>query len=485
MTDNTSIAVVGGGVAGLATATALSGASFDVHLFESHQLLGGRAGSFHDARTGQWVDHCQHVAMGCCTHYLDFCRRTGIEQFFRRERTLHFFGPDAARVDLRGARWLPAPLHLAPFLTRLGYLTWSERRGVAATLLRLARLPVMDAVDGPTIGEWLELQRQSTQALERFWAPVLVSALSETLDRASLAAARKVFVEGFLAHHQAYELIVPTAPLSSLYDHHVGEYLLGQGTQLHRGCRVKRVEVAAGGRLQLQLAHGPSQDFDAVVMAVPWRQVPRILAPTIVAAIPRLEAASQIQAAPITSLHLWFDRSIMNLSHAILIERLAQWVFNRGPQELPPDGTRLHYYQVVISASRNLEGQDREEIVATILQELRAVWPAASAARLVKWQLLTQREAVFSVVPGLDERRPTQRTPVPGFFLAGDWTSTHWPATMEGAVRSGYLAAHALLESFHRPFGPPVADLRPSRLFRLLARGHRRGKRDSWHRQGG
>ena len=213
-----SLAVVGAGLAGLAAAAAAVERGFHVEVFEQAPALGGRAGSYHDVEVDQLVDLSPHVAMGCCTNLLDFCRRTETADAFDRYATLHFFGPDGRRYDFAADRWLPAPLHLMPGLRRLGYLTGHERRAIGRAMLRLARHRRPDAADAPSMGEWLRRQGQPENAVQRFWAVVLESALGDTVDRVSVTAARKVFVDGFMATREAYEVIVPRIPLGEIWE---------------------------------------------------------------------------------------------------------------------------------------------------------------------------------------------------------------------------------------------------------------------------
>jgi squalene-associated FAD-dependent desaturase len=454
------IAVVGGGLAGLAAAAALSGRGFEIELFEARRTLGGRAGSFRDPASGEWVDHCQHVSMGCCTNLADFCRRTGLADAFRRDRQLYFFGPDGRQYAFAASHWLPAPLHLGPAFMRLGYLTFGERLGVARALWKLAGASAADDERQPTIGQWLRHQGQSPAAIERFWAVVLISALGEEVERASLAAARKVFVDGFMSAREAYEIEVPLIPLGELYGRRLETWLADRGVKVSLGAAVEQVEGDASRACGVRLADGAHRPFDAVVVALPWRRVREIFSEPILSALPELAGVEQIEAAPITGVHLWFDREITPLPHAVLVGKLSQWIFNRGRrtggESGPPGG---HYYQVVISASRNLAGRDRDEVLTEIVAELASVWPAAKSATLLHARIVTEQAAVFSVRPGIERLRPSQQTPIANLALAGDWTRTGWPATMEGAVRSGYLAAEAILKSFGQSETLLVADL--------------------------
>jgi squalene-associated FAD-dependent desaturase len=466
------VAVVGGGLAGLAAAVALRQHGLEVALFEARRRLGGRAGSFCDPRFGDWIDHGQHVAMGCCTNLADFGRRTGIAGDFQTHRRLHFIGPDGRRHDFSAAGWLPAPLHLVPGLLRLRYLSLRDRLGIAAAIARLAGRAGHDPADATTIGQWLHRQGQSPQAIEQFWSAVLVSALSETVDRASLAAARKVFLDGFLTSARAYELEIPQDPLSEIYDRRVGAWLEAHGVEVHRSVRVRRIEGDGRRAGSILLADGSRRRFDFFVAAVPWRAVRGLLVDPLREAIPALSGLDCLQPAPITALHLWLDRPITGLPHAVLVGRLGQWLFNKGVRALGPNPPQTaHYYQVVISASQGLKGRKRADVLGQVRGELEAIWPAAGQARLLHWRMLTEPEAVFSIRPGIDRLRPPQPTPVPNLMLAGDWTATGWPATMEGAVRSGYLAAQAILESLgvRRPVLAP--DLPRARLTRWLFPG--------------
>lgn len=465
------IAIVGGGLAGLASAVALAGRGFDLELYEARRRLGGRATSFFDAASGEWIDHCQHVGMGCCTNLADFCRRTGLAEFFRRDKMLYFFGPDGRCHRLSASRWLPAPLHLAPALLRLGYLSLRERLGVARAMVRLARTAPQD--DGPlTVGEWLRRQGQSSRAIELFWSVVLVSALGEELDRASLMHARKVFVDGFFSARQAYEIDVPRVPLGELYGQRLETWLKQRGVTIHLGAEVKRIEGEGTGVGKIILGDGAHREVDGVIVAVTWRRVRELFSETMLASLPELSGVEEIGAAPITGVHLWFDREVTPLPHAVLVGRLSQWLFNRGRSAGGGSSPAEHYYQVVISASRSLAGRDRAGVVDEILAELASLWPVVRQAKLIRWRMATEQAAVFSVRPGIERLRPPQQSSVANLALAGDWTRTGWPSTMEGAVRSGYLAAEAILRSFGRQERLLVPDLKRALLAKfLLGRG--------------
>lgn len=458
------VVIVGGGLAGLAAAAALAERGCRVELYEARKKLGGRAASFRDPATGEFVDHCQHVGMACCTNLIDFCHRTGIADLFRRDRVLHFFAPDGRRFDVAATSWLPAPMHLLPSLLRLGYLSIGERIGVCRTMWKLARMPIDD--DREAAGDWLRRQGQSSQAIERFWAPVLVSALGETVDRASLKYARKVFVDGFLSNREAYEVDVPTVSLGELYGARLEQFFRDRGVELHLEAPIRAIRTNDEGRCVVDLADGATLRPDAVIAAVTWRRAAELLVPEVRQTVAGSEHWSTFGSAPISGVHLWFDRELTDLPHAVLVGTLSQWLFSRVRKG--PDDASGFYYQVVISAAYDVASLDKATLVERIIDELRQVFPAARQAKLVRSRVVTEQEAVFSIRPGLDAVRPSQATPVPSLFLAGDWTATGWPATMEGAVRSGYLAAEGVLKQLGRPQRLVVDDLLRAGLAQLF-----------------
>jgi squalene-associated FAD-dependent desaturase len=458
------VAIVGGGLAGMACAAALAGRGLQVELFEARKKLGGRAGSYVDRTTGEAIDHCQHIAMGCCTNYIDFCRRTGIGDLFTRQRTLHCFGPGGRRSDFTPSQWLPAPLHLIGPLRSLLFLSLTEKLSISKCMMALIRSPRSESADSPTVLNWLKSLGQSERVIERFWKVILVSALAESLERASLAAARKVFVDGFLAHPDAADLLVPTLSLDELYHDRVRRWLLENGVQIQIETPIEAVAADQNRVVGLQILGGNARPFEIVVLAVPWTRIVKLVGESIINRIDPNNFFSQIKGSPISSVHLWFDRPIMELSNAILVDRLSQWIFSRTLNS----NSGEFYYQVVISASHDLAGRDKKSVIAAACADLSAIFPAAAEAKLLRSKIVTEDQAVFSVRPGLDAIRPTQQTPIANLILAGDWTRTGWPATMEGAVRSGYLAAEGVLKQIAQPARILVPDLPRNWITRWL-----------------
>jgi squalene-associated FAD-dependent desaturase len=482
----------------MAAALAAAERGMRVELFEQSKSLGGRASSLVDAETGEMIDYGQHVAMGCCSQLLDFCRRIGAKDPFERFSTLHFIAPDGTRYDMARSHWLPAPLHLLPGLWKLKYLTrreqWSIVRGLrqltsrhetlasplsasptsasptsapSTSALSTSPLPTSASSNrmeglGATardeaIGAWLRRHGQSDRVIKQFWSPVLVSALGETVDYASTAAARHLFLAGFMASRGACDLLVPRTTLHELFHVHTSRRLAELGVQVHLASRIAGIEGAMeNGHCRMTsicLRDGTQKPFDAVIVAVPWHTISSLLSDTLAAAVPALNDVERIESGAIASVHLWLNRPITKLPHAALIGRLGQWFF-ASPQVSQGDESRYHV-QVVISAAHRLVHDSLEVLRTIVIDELHSIWPAAGKAKILHGRVILQPMAVFSMQPGVDALRPAQATPVHNLFLAGDWTSTGWPATMEGAVRSGRQAVKCLTQTLSfRSSGP-------------------------------
>lgn len=431
-----SVLILGGGLAGLAAATALAAHGQRVTLLESRNRLGGRAGSFHDAASGQLVDGCQHVSMGCCTNLAHFCRTVGVSHLLAPQRRLYFMTPDRRISILQGDHW-PAPLHLARSFVRAHYLTVAEKMRIA---FGLACLRLTSPQADPPFLDWLQRHHQTQPTIDRFWGLVLVSALNETPDRIGLRYARKVFVEGLLGHRRGFEVEIPLVPLGRLYGTELQTWLQHHDVEVRLQHAVRSMQIQNHRVSAVQLRSGEEVPVDLCIAALPFQRLLEVLPPALIEAEPYFGQLRQLQTSPITSVHLWWDRPITDLPHVVLIDAVGQWVFNRG--ETAPGE---HYFQVVVSAARGLREGGNERAQALIVQELRELFPEARSATLLRARVVTEHDATFSAVPGVDRWRPVQTSPIDNLFVAGDWTATGWPATMESAVRSGYLAAEALL----------------------------------------
>jgi squalene-associated FAD-dependent desaturase len=336
----------------------------------------------------------------------------------------------------------------------------------------LARTTSQKDSDTP-FGDWLQRERQPENTVRYFWSVIIHGALSETVEHVSLAAARKVFIDGFLASRGAADLVLPNELLGTILDQRVGKSLADRGVTVHRGTRAMWVESDEDALLSLVLAEGDTRSVDAVIVAVPWHQAATLFPPSLLDDLPKLSAARKLTPCAITAVHLWFDRSITPLPHAVLVGKLSQWIFQprrvragtHAGDEATGDAVdacvqaRTQQNQVVISAAHRLAPADKVAVLAQVREELSAAFPETNNAALLHSRVVIQPQAVFSMQPGVNSFRPPQATPIANLFLAGDWTATGWPATMEGAVRSGYLAVESLLRSIGRPQTILVPDL--------------------------
>ncbi len=409
--------IVGGGLAGLAAAAKLGERGFSVEVHEARRFLGGRAASYplHPAQADTpTIDNCQHVLLRCCTQLLDFYRRCGVADKIEFHDALHLVCPDGS-VDTIRRDPLPAPLHLARSLLTLQCLGWRDKLSVVHCLHAVPRERRRPDLDDLTFSAWLREKRATPLSIQRFWRPFIVSALNEEPDRASALPALQVFGDGLLGSRTSYEVGIPSVPLDELYSAAL-ERRLGPAVRVALGSRVERIDPR-------------SPEADYYISAVPFERVGDLL-PGL-----GLEAElGRFEHSPITGVHLWFDRPITQFKHALLLDRQSQWLFHKGGG----------YYLVVVSAARELTRRAASEITALVVAELREYFPKAQRAKLLRTRVIKEIRATYSAKPGLEHHRPGPQTRFPNVFLAGDWTATGWPATMEGAVRSGYSAASAV-----------------------------------------
>ncbi|MGC1275624.1 MAG: FAD-dependent oxidoreductase, partial [Planctomycetaceae bacterium] len=280
------VVIVGGGVAGLAAAEALSARKHPVVVLEARPRLGGRASSFEDKTTGVQIDNCQHVSLGCCTNFRHFCDRAGLSSAFRTEPELTFIAADGRASRFRAGR-LPAPLHLAPAFGRLRFLSLRDKFAIAHGLSSLAKADAR-SLDEEPFDSWLARHRQTEETVNRFWHVVIVSALSESLERVSTAQARKVFVDSFLANRHGWSMQVPTVPLDELYGTRLIAHLERQKAVVRTGAGVRRLIANEGRIVAVELRTGERVAGDEFILAVPHHLV-RSLLPESAAARPELD----------------------------------------------------------------------------------------------------------------------------------------------------------------------------------------------------
>lgn len=470
--------VIGGGLAGLAASVALAEAGWRIRLFEQRPFLGGRAASY-VLPDGEHIDNCQHVTFGCCTNLEDFYRRVGSSAKIKFFDRMILVDPQGRRGEMH-AGLLPAPFHMTGSFLAFAPLGLKDKLAIARAFYSILQSgghpPDVDAPAGISMLEWLRRHKQTPAAISRFWRVVLVSALSEELDRIDACYGIDVFWKAVLSNKTGYRMGVPAVALGDLYDgcraaieQKGGEVVFRSPL---RGLRIEEGKLAA-----VRFDQGREETADAYVLAVPHSTLAELLPDTAKSADPTLANLDRISDAPITGVHFWFDRQVMSEPFLTLLDTTTQWIFNKSALYAGSNGAtpseKGQYLQLVISASYDLLQKPRQEIVDACLAEVRHALPAAREARLLKATVIKEAAATFSPQPGVDRWRPTQQSRIGGLYLAGDWTATGWPATMEGAVRSGYLAAEAILRSSGMPRQFLQPDLKPDGLAVLWAK---RGK---------
>ena len=468
--------VIGGGLAGLAASVALAEAGWRVRLFEQRPFLGGRAASY-VLPDGEHVDNCQHVTFGCCTNLEDFYRRVGSAGKIRFFDRMTLLDPQGRRGEMR-AGILPAPFHMTGSFLTFSPLAFRDKLAIARAFYSILQSgghpPDIDDPGGVSMLEWLRRRKQTPAAISRFWRVVLVSALSEELERIDARYGIDVFWKAVLSNKTGYRMGVPAVALGDLYDGCRGAIEEKGGEVVFRspvrGLRIENNKLVAA-----LFDEGREEFADAFVLALPHLALFELLPESVKQSDITLGNLDKITDAPITGVHLWFDRQVMFEPFLSLLDTTTQWIFNKsalyaGSDGATPDAGKGQYLQLVISASYDLLQKPRQEIIDLCLKEVRHALPAAREANLLKATVIKESAATFSPQPGVDRWRPEQETRIAGMFLAGDWTATGWPATMEGAVRSGYLAAEAVLRSVGTPRGFLQPDLKPDGLVPLWAK---------------
>jgi squalene-associated FAD-dependent desaturase len=456
------VTVIGGGVAGMSAACALTEAGFVVRLVERRGYLGGRASSYLHPGVGEVIDNCQHVLFGCCTNLQGFYNRIGVADRIHWTSEMTMIEPGGLRSVL-GPSWLPAPLHGLPKLLTARAFSLADKVALGRAFSALMRPVPQDSTEN--LADWLKRHKQTSGAVNRFWRLVIASALNAEIDEIALPYAAKVIRELFMNSAFAGSMGMSTVPLSELYAR-VTPYLEDRGGSVLLNTSV---EGADWDEETLQWTLRTRTDellSDLVVVALPFEGMAKLLP-----GLPPAEGADALAAQieqhehwPICSVHLWFDREITELEHAVLLDREIHWMYNQS--RLQRRGG--NYIELVVSATRAFAALSREEAIAQALRELAEFFPIVKEAKVEKVALVKEVRATFGVPPGIDASRPGAVSPWSNLFLAGDWVRTGWPSTMESAARSGHLAAEAVCSAVWSPRRILEADLKPRGLMRWI-----------------
>jgi squalene-associated FAD-dependent desaturase len=439
------VLIVGGGFAGLAAGVALAGAGRQVRLLEQKPHLGGRAFSFLEPATGSVVDNGQHLLMGCYHQTLRFLDRIGtLDRVAFQPRLRMQFLERPGRLTTLECPRLPAPWHLLLGVLRSDSFTLPEKREIfrLGWALRGAE-DSREGIDRLTVEEWLSALGQSEKLRRNFWDLLSIAALNEDPRRAAAVLFRRVVRLALFTSPADSRLAIPRVGLSECYTEAAASYIRARGGQVELGRNVTGFVVTEGVCEGVQLADGEKIAAATVVSAVPWFELVKLLPGDLLRAEPCFTNLLALRPAPIISLNLWFDRPVTDLDFVGLRGTTVQWLFNKGKIL----GSGENHLTLVLSGAHAHVGRPKEELLGVALRDLGELLPAAREAKLLHSLVIKERFATFSPGVGVEAVRPAAKTPVRGLYLAGDWTATGLPATIEGAVQSGYAAAEAVLQA--------------------------------------
>jgi zeta-carotene desaturase len=463
------VAVIGGGVAGMAAACALAEGGSTVQLIERRGYLGGRASSYLHPGVNEIIDNCQHVLFGCCTNLIGFYQRIGVADKIHWTTEMTMIEPGGRRSTLGPSRLpLPAPLHGALSFLRADAFTLADKMALGRAFSAMMRSDAQQD-ENESLADWLRRHRQTEGAINRFWRLVIASALNADLEHIAVKYAAKVIRELFMNSAWAGAMGMSTVPLTELYAG-AERFLTERGSEVVYNANVESLAWnEAAGKWMIVTRTGDIQ-ADFVVVALPFEALGKLLPnmPAVENVAVLEQQVAQHEHWPICSVHLWFDREITELDHAVMLDREIHWMYNKGKMQ-PWRNVKGCYVELVQSASRAFAELPREQAIDRALAELKEFFPAVREAKVEKAALIKEVRATFGVPPGVDAARPNVQSPWPNLFLAGDWIQTGWPSTMESAARSGHLAAEAACaESGElRRFLDP--DLKPRGLMRLIS----------------
>ncbi len=443
------VIVVGAGCAGLSAAALLAEAGRRVLVVEARSRLGGRATAFPDRVTGELVDNGQHVLFGCYTETLAFLRRVGADGNVRRQQTLSVpFLDQSGRRSVLHCPPLPSPWHLLAGILQWDALSWSDRLSALrmALPLRAARraldrtASVASAVNGDvTVTQWLNARRQSAQLIAWLWEPLAIAALNQSPDEARAEPFVRVLAEMFGPDASAAAVLLPTQPLDRMYAEPARTYIEGLGGRVRTGAPAKI--VTNGARVTGIEVRGDRVTAPCVISTVPWSTMRTLFAEPVPPPLAALvSAASAIDSKAIVTVNLWFDRRVMDDAFVGLPGREMQWIFDKRLAF----GSEASHLSLIASGADALAAERGDAVVARAAREVAEALPGARDARVIRGTVIRERHATFSLAVG-QPPRPSTKTAITGLYLAGDWTDTGLPGTIESAVRSGHAAARAML----------------------------------------
>jgi squalene-associated FAD-dependent desaturase len=438
--------VIGAGFAGLSAAVALASKGLRVTVLEGKPAPGGRAYSFADAETGDFVDNGQHVLMGCYSETLDFIEQIGARDklVFHEDLEIEMLTGAGQSARLKTSR-LPGPLHMSGALLGYGHLTKRERvSAMRAGLQLLAMRRRGDELRNLTVVQLMDRLGQSENARRCFWYPISIATLNDEPESSSAELLAEVLKRAFFSRRRDSAFVYSRVGLSDLYCTGAEKLIERAGGIVETRATVEMLEIGDGGRIEsVRLRGGRRVEASNFIAAVPPPQLMRLL-PENAVANDFFARLAELSSSPIICAHVWFDREITNSSFVGFIGTKTQWMFNKRRIFSQRGEHHPGYLSFVISGARKLVDLSNDELMAIVMRDLQRMIPASVEAKVVKWLVLKEKQATIAPDLRSHELRPTVETPIPNFFLAGDWIQTGLPATIESAVISGRAAANAV-----------------------------------------
>ena len=450
MSERPSVLVVGGGLAGLAAACEMAEAGLRVTLVEKRPFLGGRTYSYVDKRFGLEMDNGQHIFLGCCTEYVRFLKRLGVyhKTYLQKRLRVRVIDKVWGESLLEDGR-LPPPFHLLPSLLRFRSLSPADKAMAIYALVHAHSLvrAKHPELDGLTFEQWLQQRRQSPSAIRNLWNLIIQPTLNDDASRVSADLALMVLQEGFLRRRDGANVGWARVGLSALLAEEARRYIEGRGGEVRPGLGLDTIDME-NGTVCRALAAGSELTADYYVLAVPAKRLLPLL-PAAVRREPFFDRAGCIEISPIINVHLWYERPVWDGDFAAFLNTPLQWVFNKS-KLWDSQESDSQYIDISLSGAHEFVEMPAAEIIDLLTKEMQSLFPSARGVAMKRALVVKQRDATFAPRPGIAGLRPSQRTPIENLFLAGDWTDTGWPATMESAVRSGLLAAREVLRTAGR-----------------------------------
>ncbi len=440
--------VLGGGLAGISTTRHLLKHGYKVTLIEKRPYLGGKAFSFQDPETKDEVDNGQHIFMGCCTQYLDLLKTIGTynKAFLQSklEIEIELYGQ---RSHLSSTPFL-GPLHMLPSLIKYKHMNLSDKLLTVYAMILAKftnRSKNIKSLDNQTFYQWLKKRHQTERAIKNLWNLIILPTLNDDVKQVSANMGLMVIQEGFLKKYKDATIGYSTVGLNSLTGEPAKQYIQNNGGCLLMGKSAKSILMTDERINAIKLSDNSLITADAYVSALPFNELLKLL-PVQLSKIPFFSKTNKLNSSPILGIHIWYDRPVMEGELMTFIDSPIQWVFNKTIIQ-NHNLYSSQYICISVSGAWEYINESKETLLDIFSTEMRRLFPKAQTANIEKFLVVKQPEATLRCNLGVTKLRPSQKTPIPNMFLAGEWTDTGWPSTMESAVRSGTLAANFVIES--------------------------------------